>query len=288
MKTQALVILLVIMLTCALVSCGGGGGGGGGGAPATDSGSTTTDTSTSSTSTTTTSTSTGSTSTSTPTPTPTPTPTYIGSKTTPNAVGDIVYSDGSADAYSAGLTLSAEKISAVAGVVAYLGSASAGQAGKVHVLGLSQSNPCKWVSGNKAGTGSVSWDRMPTDLYNALSDTDGLANFNAVTHHSTYSDADYPAFAWEKAYRAPGFSSGWYLPSMAEMVQIYNNRTTVEAALAKCNVSRTIWNSGSGGTLFWTSSKGADANSAKAYNTTYPTGSYANSEDFIAYAVRAF
>ena len=171
--------------------------------------------------------------------------------------------------------------------MAYLGSASVGQAGKVHVLGLSQSIPCKWVYGDKSG-GGTSNDRMPNDLYNALSDTDGQANFNAVTTHTTYSDADYPAFAWEKTYSAPGFSSGWYLPSNAEILAIYYNRATIQNALAKVSVSRTIWDSGSEGTLFWTSSKGTDTNSARAYNTAYPDSSYANTEKYIAYAVRAF
>ena len=139
--------------------------------------------------------------------------TYIGTKA-PNlakAVGDIVFSDGSASAYTETLT-DKQKTAAVAVI---------------------------FDASNKLGVGletasGKAWCASSANAYNvstyATSQSDGKANTNEITALSDYSEANYPAFYFAASYSATGFTSGWYLPAKTELQALYDAKSTVEAA----------------------------------------------------------
>ena len=134
-----------------------------------------------------------------------------GSKTTPDAVGDIVFSDGSAEAYTATLT-DEQKNAAVAVIF---------DAANKKGVGLN------------IGTGKC-WCIEGTSIYNtrthATSFDDGKANTDQIAGLSDYSETNYPAFDYCRAYSVPGYTSGWYLPALNELLSLRTNRTAVEAA----------------------------------------------------------
>ena len=136
----------------------------------------------------------------------------IGSKASPDAVGDIVFSDGSASAYTDTLT-DDQKNAAVAVIFD-----AANKKGVGLNVGTSK---CWCVEGTIA---------YPVRTY-ATSFDDGKANTNQIAGLSDYSAANYPAFDYCRSYSVPGFTSGWYLPARNELLSLRTNKTAVEAAL---------------------------------------------------------
>ena len=81
-------------------------------------------------------------------------------------------------------------------------------------------------------------------------DVDGSDNFSVMASYftsngitnDTETSGKYPAFQWPRD-SYPGtrsnltgtpYATGWYLPTLPEMLMIYKNKGTVEAALAAC------------------------------------------------------
>ena len=294
MKTPAFAILLAIILTCALVSCGGGGGGGGGTAPATTSETTNTASTPATTTTTTTTT----------TSTPTPTPTYFGTKspTDPKAVNDIVFSDGSATPYTSGLTLTDAQKNAAVAVVFYKGTECSND-GSTRTLGVGlkrSASTMQWClnTANGYNTNITTIQCTPSGsagAYTFAGDKDGSDNLSQIAafltgNNDTGTAANYPAFYWAKNYGTTNgctgaYASGWYLPGIAELYQIYNLRTNIDAAVALCGLSDTF-----SSTYFWSSSQYASYDGV-AYALSFGNGSCTDgSKDFYGYvcAVRAF
>ena len=134
-----------------------------------------------------------------------------GSKAAPNAVGDIVFSDGSAEACTATLT-DEQKNAAVAVIF---------DAANKKGVGLNVgSGKCWCVEGTIA---------YPVRTY-ATSFDDGKANTDQIAGLSDYSAANYPAFDYCRSYSVPGYTSGWYLPARNELLSLRTNKTAVEAA----------------------------------------------------------
>ena len=177
------------------------------------------------------------------------TPTYIGTKapTEAKAVGDIVFSDGSATPYSTDLTLSDAQKEAAVAVIYYAGSSAEDVLG-VKTLGVGLKN---------TGTDStLAWAKNPdTDITaiqctpvgkNAATakfsgDTDGSNNWqalcDAVSDEGT--SGNYPAWEWVNAYATTtvnltgDYANGWYLPTVAELSMLYRVKDTVNRALEK-------------------------------------------------------
>ena len=157
----------------------------------------------------------------------------IGSKASPDAVGDIVFSDGSASAYTDTLT-DDQKNAAIA--VIFDASNKLG-------VGLKHGSNLAWctdsanakskrittiICRSTSGTGNTT---------NFSGDEDGSDNFeqiaaflesNSSTTDDTATEANYPAFYFAKNYKDTAtnlagteYEDGWYLPSIAEIAQIY-------------------------------------------------------------------
>ena len=263
---------LVLLITAfALTACGGGGGGGGGGAApsTTDSSSTNTSTTTSTSTTTPTTTTTPTsttTTTTTTTPTPTPAPTYFGTKapTEAKAVGDIVFSDGSATPYSNGLTLTNEQKSAAIAYIFYKGTECSND-GSTRILGVglkcsaSTIRWCRWSSdsdcANAYNTNITTIQCIPSgsaDAYTFTGDKDGSDNFSQIAaflagDNDTGTAGNYPAFEYAKNYGSTNgctgaYANGWYLPSNAELYHIWKLRVNIDAAVALSGLTDTFKN----------------------------------------------
>ena len=183
----------------------------------------------------------------------------IGTKapTEAKSVGDIVFSDGSATAYTSGLTLTDEQKSKAVAVIFYAGSASDTLGAKTLGVGLKNATGLAWArytiietfpqktdnaegwqknitairctpSTNLAGTATFTGDLDGSDNWKALCD--------AVSDEGT--SGNYPAWEWVNAYATTAnltgdYASGWYLPTVAELSMLYRAKDTVNSALEK-------------------------------------------------------
>ena len=180
--------------------------------------------------------------------------TYIGTKTPSEAkaVGDIVFSDGSATAYTSELTLTNEQKSKAVAVIFYAGSASDTLGAKTLGVGLKNANTLAWARNtsdtDKAegystnitaiqctpsteGTGAAASAKFTDDL-------DGSDNWQALCEavSDEGTSGNYPAWEWVNAYATTAlltgdYASGWYLPTVAELSMLYRVKATVNAAL---------------------------------------------------------
>ncbi len=214
------------------------------------------------------------------------TPSYIGSKQ-PGAtlsVGDVVFSDGSAESYSS-LT-DAQKSSAIA-VIFYSGTECSND-GTARTLGvgLEQTSGLSWCS-STAYANSVSIDELKCNAsgspgaftFDETADKNGSDNFNQITLYLldnnnlleiNNEEEYYPAFYWARHYSTEALSSseltsGWYMPTFAEMYYLSLNFTTVNNALAACDGTQFA-----SSVKYWTStqdsSKAANASTAMVAN----------------------
>ncbi len=193
----------------------------------------------------------------------------IGNKDTPNAVGDIVFTDGTAMAYTAFNNLDAADKNAkspyAVAVIFYAGG-NAKLGNRVLGLGINSYNGTDY-SGTPLGSSAKERlyfiDAIKSEPhYNGQAsnidgfinlingDVDGSDNFSAMASYfttggipnDTETPGKYPAFQWPRD-SYPGtrsnltgtpYATGWYLPTLPEMLMIYKNKSTVEAALAAC------------------------------------------------------
>ena len=184
---------------------------------------------------------------------------YIGSKVPGSVleVGDVVFTDGSASPYTS--VTSAQQASAVA-VIFYRGTACSND-GKTRALGvgLVQASGKSWCSGSAKGYGvSIDSTTCAPDQEAAGSattfedavDRNGKDNYDQLDSAlrslpggtDTYDGATkYTANYFASVYRnaatnitSSAYSNDWYLPTAAELFQIYKNKATVNAALSAC------------------------------------------------------
>ena len=193
----------------------------------------------------------------------------IGNKPAPDAVGDIVFNDGSAMSYTDFNNLDAatknEKKAAAIAVIFYAGG-NANLGNRALGLGINSYNGTDY-SGTPLGSSAkgrlyyigaiksephYSAQASNIDVFiNLISgDVDGSDNFSVMASYftsngmtnDTETSGKYPAFQWPRD-SYPGtrsnltgtpYATGWYLPTLPEMLMIYKNKGTVEAALAAC------------------------------------------------------
>lgn len=115
-------------------------------------------------------------------------------------------------------------------------------------------------------------------------------HFSGINDTTTFSN--YPAFKFGKEYgttnslSAP-YNEGWYLPSLAELYAIWEQKTTVDAASSLCGGDNFDTS------YYWSSSQFASYDSY-AYVLSFFSGYWGNdykSSDYYGYyvcAVRAF
>ena len=102
--------------------------------------------------------------------------------------------------------------------------------------------PLQWASDDSAGYAANFTDTVCTQEsdFDFLGDTDGEDNWKAICDQESEDTADaevnYPAFHFVNAYASyynlsGEMASGWYMPSIAELCKIYQNREAVNNSL---------------------------------------------------------
>ncbi|MBR0033216.1 MAG: DUF1566 domain-containing protein, partial [Treponema sp.] len=186
-------------------------------------------------------------------------------------VGDIVFSDGSATPYADGLTLTAEQKEAAISVIFYAGTGlnSGDDTSKSRTLGVglaqNQSGLAWCVNGAKACSMDITTIQCPASggagSLTFTGDRNGSDNLSQIGdflggNDDTATEASYPAFYFAKNYKSQtgsrvsgtDYESGWYLPSIAELFQIWTKRTELNKAIALCagtefNLLKYYWSS---------------------------------------------
>ena len=236
---------------------------------------------------------------------------YIGTKspTEAKAVGDIVFSDGSATAYTSGLTLTDEQKAAAVAVIFYAGSASDILGAKTLGVGLKNTNDettkylafARNVSGNTAegyNTNITAIQCTPSESGDGKAatatftgDLDGSDNWTALCAavNDEGTSGNYPAWEWVNAYATTAnltgeYASGWYLPTVAELCMLYRAKDTVNAALEKADGTKIA------DAYHWSSSQSSTDN-RKAWMVKFDSGKLMDTykgNNWYVCGVRAF
>lgn len=223
------------------------------------------------------------------------TKTYFGTRapTESKAVGDIVFSDGSATPYSEDLVLTSAQKSAAVAVIFYAGSVREILGQKILGVGLvnTQGEPNKtlaWAATNTTEFTEIVTHTVilqPTDgtayykvgNYYLVGDFDGSDNWTKIceldTSASESAVTNYPAFNWINNYAATNLltgdnANGWYLPSVIELIMLYNNKTVVNNALEKV-VGTKMEN-----TKYWSSNDSGGYSGSRAEYVDFSDGKY--------------
>ena len=215
------------------------------------------------------------------------------------AVGDIVFNDGSATPYTAELTLSDEQKAAAIAVIFKV------DGGKTLGVGLKH---------NRSG---LAWCTKDANAYNTniktiqcpasgdagnltfTGDTDGSDNLEQIAsflttaglENDTTDASKYPAFYFAKNYKntatnlGAAYENGWYLPTVAELFDIWKVKATVDAASSLCGGSQF-------GNSYYRSSSQSASDDNYAYVLDFDGGGWYINDKGYGYAdvcaVRAF
>ena len=215
------------------------------------------------------------------------------------AVGDIVFNDGSATPYTAELTLSDEQKAAAIAVIFKV------DGGKTLGVGLKH---------NRSG---LAWCTDAANAYNKnietiqcpatgsagnltfTGDTDGSDNLEQIAsflttaglENDTTDASKYPAFYFAKNYKTTAtnlgaaYGNGWYLPTVAELFDIWKVKATVDAASSLCGGSQF------GNSHYWSSTQ-IDWSGYAAYPLRFNDGDwnygFKDASNVPVCAVRAF
>ena len=213
-----------------------------------------------------------------------------------------MFNDGSATPYTAELTLSDEqKAAAIAVIFKVDGGKTLGVGLKHNRSGLA------WCTKDaKAYNTNIKTIQCPAsgDAGNLTftGDTDGSDNLEQIASFlttagladdTTGTDADkrYPAFYFAKNYKNTAtnlgavYGNGWYLPTVAELFDIWKVKATLDAASSLCGGSQF------GNRYYWSSSQYASYGDG-AYGLNFGTGHWGTNSkvdiNFYVCAVRAF
>ena len=173
---------------------------------------------------------------------------WIGSKspTTSKTVGDIVFNDGSATPYSNGMTITNEQKAAAIALIFYKGTGlNSGSDTTTRTLGVGlkhNKDKLAWCTESaKAYNINITTIQCPRDGSSFTGDKNGSDNLAQISEFlgdedDTATAENYPAFYWCINYSnyatnlGADYQTGWYLPTHAELYQIYNNKTTIDTA----------------------------------------------------------
>lgn len=172
------------------------------------------------------------------------------------AVGDIVFTDGSASPYTEELT-DEQKAAAIA-VIFYAGDENDTLGEKTLGVGLKEEKTkwCLW----EASAGVKNQKTVDTILciptgetgayiFDEDADKDGSDNLEQISQwlkdnnieDDTSKESNYPAFYFAKNYKttalnvsSTSYEYGWYIPSFAELFELWKQISTVNAAINEC------------------------------------------------------
>ena len=161
------------------------------------------------------------------------------------AVGDIIYTDGTTSSKDAELTSGQKPVAVVAGF---------NTNGAIVGLGLKQSSSTlKWAPKNTTGyktkfIGIIAYSDKKGEGAGSTAtitgDTDGSDNWEYVKsidpEGTAKAEKNYPAFNFAATYATTAgitgeIAEGWYMPSLAELCELYKNKDTLNTSLSKCS-----------------------------------------------------
>ena len=201
----------------------------------------------------------------------------FGTWSAPYEVGDIIFSDGSATPYTTDLELTdAQKAAAIA-VIYYKGTGlNSDNSNKVRTLGVGlKQAQNRWCTDDAKAyditVSTITCNRTGEGINMTFSgDLDGSDNLEQIAqflktaenrYDDTTTERKYPGFYFAKNYKntetaieGTQFENGWFIPSVAEMYEIYKcrkdqvNGFDVNSAITKCGES-IICNDN----IYWTS-----------------------------------
>lgn len=165
----------------------------------------------------------------------------IGSKSKPTLIGDIVFSDGTAEAYSSSLLLTdIQKENAVGIVFAKSYDLDTGNTNGETMLMVGIRNT------GEDGNEQIKFSNNNYTYFDHSSDTDGSKNIQAIcfSDNNGYPD-NYPAYVWLNSYaqnyvEGEKYSSDWYIPSISELMVLCDNKNVVNNSLYLINSSYKI------------------------------------------------
>lgn len=197
----------------------------------------------------------------------------FGEKPHPDTVGDIVFADGTAMAWREGLSFTDEQKAAAIAVIFYVGSECSND-GRERMLGVGLVRSNDYASWCDSDAWAYCEYIKPIECsingyigkYTFEGDTDGSDNLEQIgaclstraqnltddevaywypagrPFDDTETESLYPAFYFAKNYAKQSkshvygtrYEKGWYLPSIAELFQIWKNKETVDAAIRLC------------------------------------------------------
>ena len=233
---------------------------------------------------------------------------YIGTKapSEAKAVGDIVFSDGSATPYaSISDRLTDEKYKAAVAVIFYAGSSDdvlgaktlgvglkefsqiggqfAGRGATGYTTNFTEIQCTPSASGEgAAGTATFTGDLDGSDNWAKICATDTTAEENAETKYSLF----YNINNYGTNYELTGdYQSGWYLPTVAELSMLYRVKDTVNAAFSICSRSYCSC------TATYTSSSQCSSDAERVWSVSFSDGYIGAIGKHMRYdgrAIRAF
>ena len=207
---------------------------------------------------------------------------YFGNKAASEAkeVGDIVFNDGSAIAYSSELLLTDEQKEAAIAVIFFKGSdlnSNDDDTSRTLGVGLKHSKLawCRWTDENDieefANAYNTNIDtiqctpdnggRNGNYTWTGNQDKNGSDNLTQIAEklgtekNDTGTATNYPAFYFAINYKDTAtnlgttYADGWYLPTLAELFQIWKNKTDVDTA------SEALGGNKFGTSIYWSSSQ---------------------------------
>lgn len=236
------------------------------------------------------------------------TPTYLGTKapSEPKEVGDIVFNDGSAMAYTDFAALSdeeknAKKASAIA-LIFYKGTGlnSGDDTTTSRTLGVglkhSKSGLAWCLNSANAYSKNITTIQCPgsksAGVLTFTEDRNGSDNLVQIgmflTSNSSNDDtstaANYPAFYYAKNYSSTAsnlgetYKDGWYLPSIAELFQIYACRADTRNGFDIDAASEALGGDKFGTSIYWSSSQYASSNN-DAYGLNFQLSNWCANYD---------
>lgn len=208
-----------------------------------------------------------------------------GDKSAPTAVGDIVFSDGTATPYSDSLVLDANQKANAVAVIFYAGDNSNPDL-KTRMLGvgLKESSSLKWAPSDSPGYSVGSYDATANSREN------GSVNWGGVCGADSEAEAkaatNYPAHNYANAYgvEISGVSSGWYLPAHREIEALLGAKDTVNNAIGKIGSPAVSVGSGP----YWSSTIWNGTGTMKNYATVVPYDSAYKDSLHNVRAIRQF
>lgn len=207
--------------------------------------------------------------------------TIIGTKAKANAVGDIVFNDGSAVSKDETLT-DAQKSKSIA-VIFYKGTGlnNGSDITTVRTLGYgvtfegNSGNGYKWCSSESAAgyrrtISAIQWDPNNSlkshNNYDDYNGSDNFAEFAKVVN-DTGTAGNYPIFEFANNYKSKlgsrlnggisDYETGWFVPTVGELYQLLLKTSSIYTSISKCGGTAPITNNG---VHYWTSNS-YDSNS---------------------------